>query len=158
MHVAASTESDEVHFVCVLTSLHCDVDREHHMRGCPCLVCVGVHRDRHLLFGEMRKCPSYLAYYLVPTHFASHAPHLIYRSVSCTSLQVTVERLIDQSLGKDERQTLFLSDAATPLPRPRPSREADAEELTFSNVPFEEHKVKRGGAAGAGGSQTKWYS
>jgi len=25
-------------------------------------------------------------------------------------------------------------------------------------VPFEEHKLKRGGAAGAGGSQTKWYS
>lgn len=70
---------------------------------------------------------------------------------------VCVERLVDQSLGKDERQTLFLSAAATPLPRPPPPRAADAE-LTFPNVPFEEHKIKRGGAAGAGGSQTKWYS
>ena len=71
---------------------------------------------------------------------------------------VTVERLIEQSLGKDERQSLLLSDGAAPLPRPRPSREDDAAQLTFPNVPFEEHKLKRGGAAGAGGSQTKWYS
>ena len=71
---------------------------------------------------------------------------------------VTVERLIEQSLGKDERQSLLLSDGAAPLPRPRPSREDDAKELTFPNVPFEEHKLKRGGAAGAGGSQTRWYS
>ena len=71
---------------------------------------------------------------------------------------VAVERLIEQSLGKDERQTLFLSQAATPLPRPRPTREDDDKDLTFTNVPFEEHKIKRGGAKGAGGSQTKWYS
>ena len=71
---------------------------------------------------------------------------------------VPVERLIEQSLGKDERQSLFLSPGAAPLPRPRPSRADDDRELTFTNVPFEEHKVKRGGAAGAGGSQTKWYS
>ena len=70
---------------------------------------------------------------------------------------VRVERLIEQSLGKDERQSVFLAPEAT-LPKPRPSREADAKELTFTNVPFEEHKIKRGGAAGAGGSQTKWYS
>ena len=37
---------------------------------------------------------------------------------------VPVERLIDQSLGADERQTLLLSDAAHPLPKPRPSRDA----------------------------------
>ena len=37
-------------------------------------------------------------------------------------------------------------------------RRADDAQLTFKNVPFEEHKIKRGGAAGAGGSQTKWYS
>ena len=71
---------------------------------------------------------------------------------------VPVERLIEQSLGKDERQSLFLSPGAHPLPKPRPSRAADDAELTFTNVPFEEHKIKRGGAAGAGGSQTKWYS
>ena len=71
---------------------------------------------------------------------------------------VAVERLIEQSLGKDERQSLFLSSSAYPLPRSRPTREEDDQELTFTNVPFEEHKVKRGGAAGAGGSQTKWYS
>ena len=71
---------------------------------------------------------------------------------------VSVERLIEQGLGKDERQSLFLSEAAAPLPKPRPTREADDRELTFTNVPFEEHKIKRGGAAGAGGSQTKWYS
>ena len=70
---------------------------------------------------------------------------------------VPVERLIEQSLGKDERQSVFLSPRVA-LPKPRPSREADAAELTFTNVPFEEHKLKRGGAAGAGGSQTKWYS
>ena len=61
------------------------------------------------------------------------------------------------SLGKDERQSLFLSAEAAALITPPPPREADAE-LTFTNVPFEEHKLKRGGAAGAGGSQTKWYS
>ena len=55
-------------------------------------------------------------------------------------------------------QTVFLSAAAHPLPTPRPSRADDDKQLTFTNVPFEEHKVKRGGAAGAGGSQTKWYS
>ena len=55
------------------------------------------------------------------------------------------------------RQSVFLSEGAT-LPSPRPSRAADDKELTFTNVPFEEHKLKRGGAAGAGGSQTKWYS
>lgn len=71
---------------------------------------------------------------------------------------VPVERLIEQSLGKDERQTLFLSESAHPLPKPRPAREDDNKELTFTNVPFEEHKIKRGGAKGAGGSQTKWYS
>ena len=71
---------------------------------------------------------------------------------------VTVERLIEQSLGKDERQTLFLSKGAAQLPRPRPTREDDDKDLTFTNVPFEEHKIKRGGAKGAGGSQTKWYS
>jgi len=60
--------------------------------------------------------------------------------------------------GKDERQSLFLSSAAAPLPRPPPPRTADKEYLTFENVPFEEHKIKRGGASGAGGSQTKWYS
>ena len=70
---------------------------------------------------------------------------------------VRVERLIEQSLGKDERQSIFLSEGAT-LPTPRPSRADDDKELTFTNVPFEEHKLKRGGAAGAGGSQTKWYS
>jgi len=58
----------------------------------------------------------------------------------------------------DDRQPLFLSQAASPLPKPRPSRSSDEAELTFANVPFEEHKLKRGGAAGAGGSQTKWYS
>ena len=74
------------------------------------------------------------------------------------SRNVSVERLIEQSLGKDERQTLFLPEAAPPLPRPRRTREQDDAELTFTNVPFEEHKIKRGGAKGAGGSQTKWYS
>ena len=65
--------------------------------------------------------------------------------------------LYEQSLGKDERQSVFLSaDAA--LPTARPSRADDDKELTFTNVPFEEHKLKRGGAAGAGGSQTRWYS
>jgi len=71
---------------------------------------------------------------------------------------VHVERLIEQSLGKDERQTLFLSERAYPLPKARSTREEDDKELTFTNVPFEEHKIKRGGARGAGGSQTKWYS
>ena len=71
---------------------------------------------------------------------------------------VPVERLIEQSLGKDERQTLFLSAAAAPLPKPRRTRDEDEKALTFANVPFEEHKIKRGGAKGAGGSQTKWYS
>jgi len=71
---------------------------------------------------------------------------------------IAVERLIPQDLGKDERQSLFLSSAAAPLPRPPPPRTADKEYLTFENVPFEEHKIKRGGASGAGGSQTKWYS
>ena len=33
---------------------------------------------------------------------------------------VVVERLIEQSLGKDERQTLFLSESAHPPPKPRP--------------------------------------
>ena len=70
---------------------------------------------------------------------------------------VPVERLIDQSLGRDERQSLFLSADAAALITPAPPRAADAD-LTFANVPFEEHKIKRGGAAGAGGSQTKWYS
>jgi len=70
---------------------------------------------------------------------------------------VPVERLICQDQGKDERQSLFLSAATAPLPKPPPPRSAD-DELTFANVPFEEHKVKRGGAAGAGGSQTRWYS
>ena len=70
---------------------------------------------------------------------------------------VDVVRLIDQSLGKDDRQSLLLSAEASPLPRPSPPRSSDAE-LTFTNVPFEEHKIKRGGAAGAGGSQTRWYS
>ena len=69
----------------------------------------------------------------------------------------TCTYLYEQSLGKDERQSVFLSaDAA--LPTARPSRAADDKELTFTNVPFEEHKLKRGGAAGAGGSQTRWYS
>ena len=62
------------------------------------------------------------------------------------------------SYDQDERQTIFLSDGASPLPKLRPSREEDDAELTFTNVPFEEHKLKRGGAKGAGGSQTKWYS
>jgi len=82
-------------------------------------------------------------------------------TVACDMMEergVVVERLIEQSLGKDERQSLFLSESAAVLPRPRPSREEDERELTFTNVPFEEHKIKRGGAAGAGGSQTKWYS
>ena len=70
---------------------------------------------------------------------------------------VVVERLVCQDMGKDERQSLFLSEAATPPPHPPPPRSADSE-LTFENVPFEEHKIKRGGAAGAGGSQTRWYS
>lgn len=70
---------------------------------------------------------------------------------------VPVVRLICQDQGKDERQSLFLSAATAPLPKPPPPRSAD-EELTFANVPFEEHKIKRGGAAGAGGSQTRWYS
>ena len=34
---------------------------------------------------------------------------------------VPVERLIEQSLGKDERQTVFLSAGAHPLPKARPS-------------------------------------
>ena len=71
---------------------------------------------------------------------------------------VAVERLIDQSLGKDERQCLYLSADAAPLPRPRGERDAENAAQTFANVPFEEHKIKRGGAAGAGGSQTRWYS
>ena len=67
------------------------------------------------------------------------------------------DRIICQDQGKDERQSLFLSAATAPLPKPPPPRSAE-DELTFANVPFEEHKVKRGGAAGAGGSQTRWYS
>uniref|UniRef100_A0A7S4FA41 Methyltransferase domain-containing protein n=1 Tax=Chrysotila carterae TaxID=13221 RepID=A0A7S4FA41_CHRCT len=69
---------------------------------------------------------------------------------------VRVVRLIDQSMGVDERQSLFLADAAAQTVGSEP---ADTHrKLTFPNVPFEEHKIKRGGAAGAGGSQTKWYS
>jgi len=60
-------------------------------------------------------------------------------------------------LGKDERQSLLLSAGAAPLPHAPPTRESEAD-LTFTNVPFEEHKLKRGGAKGAGGSQTRWYS
>ena len=45
-----------------------------------------------------------------------------------------------------------------PLPKPRGTRDAELAAQTFANVPFEEHKIKRGGAAGAGGSQTRWYS
>ena len=71
---------------------------------------------------------------------------------------VAVERLIDQSLGLDERQCLYLSADAAPLPKPRGTRDAELAAQTFANVPFEEHKIKRGGAAGAGGSQTRWYS
>lgn len=70
---------------------------------------------------------------------------------------VTVERLMCQDLGRDERQSVLLSAAAAPLPHPPPTRDSERD-LTFPNVPFEEHKVKRGGARGAGGSQTKWYS
>lgn len=80
-------------------------------------------------------------------------------TAACTMMEkqdVTVERLIDQSMGKDERQSLFLSERVCPLPGPTTA--PAAEEMTFPNVPFEEHKAKRGGAAGAGGSQTKWYS
>mmetsp|Transcript_929 Transcript_929/g.3515 ORF Transcript_929/g.3515 Transcript_929/m.3515 type:complete len:305 (+) Transcript_929:399-1313(+) len=69
---------------------------------------------------------------------------------------VKVERLIDQSLGKDERQTVFLAPGSA-LPKPPPPREENGPCLTYPNVPFEEHKIRRGGAAGAGGSQTKYY-
>ena len=93
----------------------------------------------------------------VPHHTSRHfsTPHLIPLFTPPFIPRIT---LISQDLGKDERQTLFLSEGAAPLPKPPTSREADEAELTFTNVPFEEHKIKRGGARGAGGSQTKWYS
>ena len=69
---------------------------------------------------------------------------------------VAVERLIDQSLGLDERQCLYLSADAAPLEAGRGTPNAGAAAQTFANVPFEEHKIKRGRLAGV--SQTRWYS
>mmetsp|Transcript_206 Transcript_206/g.439 ORF Transcript_206/g.439 Transcript_206/m.439 type:complete len:424 (-) Transcript_206:71-1342(-) len=73
------------------------------------------------------------------------------------------ERLMDQDMGLDERQSIIVlkerrDEILTKrrLP-PGEQRKLEANEATFKNVPFEEHKIKRGGAAGAGGSQTKWY-
>ena len=74
------------------------------------------------------------------------------------------ERLMDQDMGRDERQSLImlrerreeiLCKARLP---PGEQRRVEQRDATFKNVPFEEHKIKRGGAAGAGGSQTRWYS
>ena len=54
-----------------------------------------------------------------------------------------VERLIEQSLGKDERQTLFLGIGA-PAAQATAGSRGRQQRLTFTNVPFEEHKIKRG--------------
>ena len=68
-----------------------------------------------------------LAIYLLPYYVSERSEE----TAACGMMEargVAVERLIEQSLGKDERQSLFLSQGAAPLPRPRPSRADDERE------------------------------
>ena len=75
------------------------------------------------------------------------------KTIACTMFEElggSVVRLIDQSFGMDERQAIWCSKEfheANRLRRPDYNGDIRDTDLTFPNVPYEEHKHKRRGRA-----------